>query len=264
MKLSKSITIIPCLLLSVCILFSCNKSNSSSSPSYVPTTDDAANIAASTMQSGSGGFADQAGDAASLSGANGYGAINPGGNGHEELMGGIDGGPLGGGGLGGRLICGVPYDTSYTVSYTGNLDTASVTHQWSLTLDCTDSTLTFAGSFMGSFEGPNVKGSRTGNRNWVLNGFGSDSIYTINGTFNCAGDWVIDNTKTVDNTVQIVGTNVTVSKLTHRITGGTGTITITSAVSNGNTYTFTGTITFNGSQHLAVIIINGKTYYIFI
>jgi hypothetical protein len=244
------------------MLASCKKS--SSSTTTTPTSDDAADIATSSIQIGSGGFADQAGSVTIMSASNGYGLSNPE-DGHGKThKGGIDGGPLTG--PQGRLTCGVPFDTTVTYSYSGPNVTASFTHQWELTLNCVDTSLAFAGTFTGNYDGPAITGSRTGTRDWVLTGIGTAyTAFVINGTFNCNGSWTmkVRSMNTFTNTVAITCTDVTVDKITHRITGGTGTVNITCVVSNGHSYQFTGTVVFNG-DHTATLTINGKTYTILI
>lgn len=164
------------------------------------------------------------------------------------------------------LQCGVAFDTAVAFSYNGAATTASYTGQWEYLLTCTGTeNLAMTGSYTGNFDAPRISSTNSGQRQWRITGISgrTSDPYTLNGTLTRTGTHTskVRNryTYTVDMTVTV--TNLTVSKTTYEITGGTGTVVMTGSVSNGNGYTFNGDITFLGGG-VATLTINGTTYNI--
>ena len=109
-----------------------------------------------------------------------------------------------------------------------------------------------------------MQSSNAGSRNLVLTGLQPQSAsYTLNGAFTRTGSHTskVRNQNTFDTNVSINITSVTVDKSTMKITGGTGTADVTCEVSNGNSYSFTGSLVFNGNG-TATLTINGTDYTI--
>ena len=162
------------------------------------------------------------------------------------------------------LQCGVPFDTLVAYTYSSGTITADYSGQWHYLLTCTGAqSLAMSGTYSGNFDATRIQSTNTGQRQWTLTGIdGSQSTdYMLNGTLTRTGTHTskVRNryTYTCDMTVTV--TNLTVSKTSYQITGGTGTVTMTGTVSNGNAYTYNGAIVFHGGGS-ATLTINGNTY----
>lgn len=231
---TNSITIIAAAML---LLAGCKKDNTATL-----TADDASDAMSAALGSSTDGLSSQVSTAASYAVAQGAYKTT----GTQTLQ------------------CGVAFDTTVAFNYSGGATTASYTGQWEYLLTCTGSqSLAMTGSYSGNFDAPRISSTNSGQRQWVLSGItGSTSDpYTFSGTLTRTGSHTskVRNRYpyTVDMTVTV--TNLTVSKTTYEITGGTGTVTMTGTVSNGNSYTFNGNITFLGGG-AATLTINGNTY----
>jgi hypothetical protein len=64
-----------------------------------------------------------------------------------------------------------------------------------------------------------------------------------------------------DSVITLNINTLTVNKSSQLITGGTAAVTITGAGSGGNSFSYSGSITFNGNQ-TATLVLNGNTYTI--
>jgi len=89
-----------------------------------------------------------------------------------------------------------------------------------------------------------------------------DSIWTLNGTYLRTGTHVITTTaKSISHTITIKLTNLLVNKNTKAINGGTATVTITGSVKDKGSFSYTGTLVFNGSG-VGTLTISGVSYLI--
>ena len=208
------------------------------------TADDAADAVTYSMQANTGGYAGQVADAATYAASQGIGKVD-----------GIQ-----------TLSCGVLFDTSITKSYTGAF-TATYNHEWKYLLNCSGivpSSLAFTGTYNGSFSGARMESSNNGVRNLTFAGLGNGSNeYIVNGSFTRTGNHTskVRNNYTFTTDIQTTITNVTVDKTTYKITGGAASVVAICNVSNGNSSTFNGNVTFNAT-HTATLVINGNTYTI--
>ncbi len=250
-QIKKSIALVAIPVLSMALIVaSCKKSSTTTTttPTQTVTADDAADAVSLSMESSSGGYAAQVTDGATYTSNQGY-RTTPQAN---QVM---------------SLSCGIAFDTTVTKTYSGAV-TASYTHQWHYLLSCDSlshpSSLAFSGSYNGNYSGNVMTSTNSGNRNWTITGLGSSyTSYTYNGSFTRTGSHTsklrAQNTFNVN--MQMTSTNVVVNKSTKKITAGTGTVNVTCTVSNGNNYSFTGTLTFN-TNNTATLVINGNTYTI--
>jgi hypothetical protein len=139
-------------------------------------------------------------------------------------------------GLGWLVTCnnlGIPQSASVDVSGNGSFSTA----RWS-GRDSTDGILTFTGLSP------------------------QETAYLVNGSYTLVGDLTGDFRHvdpTFDCTTVITLTNLSISKSTYDITGGSGTVTVTATNGMGNTRTLNGTLTFNGDG-TATVVVNGHSH----
>lgn len=229
------------LLVAVLLLSSCRKNDTTTTI----TADDAADAITYAFESSSGGTADELADASQYTLNQGYGKTE-----------GIN-----------TLSCGVPFDSTITLTYNGANTTASYTHNWHMLLSCSGpvpASLAFEGSYSGNFNSLRMQSSNTGSRALTVTGLEpSAQVYTFNGSTSRTGSHTskVRNQTTFNVTIQSSLSNVTVSKTSYHITGGSGTVTATCSTSGGNSQTFNGTIVFNNNS-TATLTINGTNYTI--
>ena len=213
------------------------------------TEDDAADAIANSIESNSGGTAGDISSAAGFAIKSGYGKR------------------LAEWGLS-SLQCGVPFDTSISFVKTGVV-TANVIYNWDVLLNCNGGnpfSLTWTGTYQGSFDAPRLSGNISGVRNWTLTNIdGSSNTFTLNGNTTRTGihNSKVGNKYTYDVNIKNNFVNLSIDKDTRYITGGTGTVSATLNVSNGTSKSYNGTIVFNGNK-TATLTINGKTYTIYL
>jgi len=235
--------------------FSCKKDNSNSSNSGV-TTDQAADIAASSLAENSNGFASVTDDIA----VNAQGINSTSSNltinstqattsTHQE--------------------CGTTLTDSVTRNVTLDSTTVNYTFKYSHTLNCNSSnvpdnvinTLTYKGSF----DGPRLSSSNSGSANVTIAGLApSATNFLLNGEYTRDGSFQskVGNKASGNSHIDIVGTNITLSKPGRKILSGTATITITGTGPKGNSFSFNGTITFNGDGTATLNLSGGASYTI--
>ncbi len=245
MKTTKQISagIMYALFISALFITGCKKESTASL-----TADDATDAVSYATASSTGGLSAQTADAALYANTQGYYKTN----GTAGLQ---------------SLACGVPFDTSVTLSYTG-VTSATYTGDWNYLLSCNGNTpesVSLTGSYTGNFDAPRMSSSNSGARNWTISGLDNSTStpYTFNGTFTRTGSHTskVRNQYTFTTNMTITVTSLTVSKTTYLITGGSGSVTVTGTVSNGNSYNFSGNIVFNGNN-TATLTINGNNYTI--
>jgi hypothetical protein len=247
MKTFKS-SIIALLLLAA---ISCKKDNSTSTASV--TTDDAADITAGALAENSGGLTSVTDNIATnadlvVTSATGK-TINSVGTASVHQA------------------CGTTLVDS--ASNAGSADSVSWSYfvKYSRTLNCNTSNqpdnLIDSLLYNGSYHGPVVTSSNSGSAKVTIAGLTTQATnYVVNGDYNRTGSF--DNKssgKSYNSNVNIVVTNVLLTKPGHKIVGGSATFTISGSTPKG-TYSFSGTITFNQDSTATLTVNGGGTYTI--
>jgi hypothetical protein len=151
------------------------------------------------------------------------------------------------------------------------LDSVTVNYffKYSHTLNCNSSnvpdnvinTLTYKGSF----NGPRLSSTNSGSANVTIAGLSPTATnFVVNGEYIRDGSFQskVGNKASGNSHIDIVGTNITLSKLARKILSGTATITITGTGPKGNSFSYNGTITFNGDGTATLALSGGATYTI--
>jgi len=151
------------------------------------------------------------------------------------------------------------YSKAYTL--TTKLQIATTGSTIVTTVDSLLASLTYSGTF----NGPKLSSTHKGSGNAVFTNIGTyknvNTNWTLNGTYDRSGSSTVKASgNTITHTTHIVLTNVVVNHKTKAIASGTATLTI-SGTDKNKSFSFTGTITFNGDT-TAKLIIDGKTYSI--
>jgi hypothetical protein len=201
------------------------------------TTDDAADVVSYALEKSSGGTADQLKDCSEEA--------------DEQIA---------------LLNCGGTFDTVVSHSYNGVI-TGSYTTQRHYVLSCNGgvpASLACTGSYSGNFDAPRMSSSNSGTISWALaNLDASTTEYSFNGSLNRSGTHSskVRNKYTFNTTLSISSSNVMVSKTTHKIVSGSGSVTLTCDVVGGDSFDFTGSIVYHADE-TATLTINGNTYTI--
>jgi hypothetical protein len=241
MKLNYRFLTITSLLFISLLTESCRKEEQEEVP---VTTDDAADVITYALESSSGGYAAQTTEAATFMDTEGLRVSSA------------------------SLQCGIPFDSTLSVNYSGNV-TATYSLGWDLLLTCNvqsvPQSLSFTSNYSGNYDGPVMQSSNSGNLNWTITGLatGNSNPYVFNGSFTRNGSHTskVRNRTTFTSDLTINLTNVTVDKTTQQIISGSGSVVLNCESSTGIAYSFSGTIVFAGSGN-ATLTLNNTNYNI--
>ena len=161
--------------------------------------------------------------------------------------------------------CEVAFDSSINAaSATGAAVTYSSSLLWYWKLTCNDP-MNFSAGFAGniSYNAPSISSVDSCVGAYTVTGLEStSSAYTFNGTYSRIGtaQSEILNKNAFTSTINISTTNIQVNKTTQLITSGTALVTMSGTVTSGKSFSYSGTITFNGGQTATLIITGGQTF----
>jgi hypothetical protein len=124
---------------------------------------------------------------------------------------------------------------------------------YSYTLTCNTSNapdnLKGSMAYSGFFNGPNISSTNTGSATFVVAGLSPTALnYVINGEYKSTGTFKskIDTTNTGTSNIDVVITNLTLTKPARVIKSGTTTVTISGNVPKKGNFNFIGSLVFNG------------------
>jgi hypothetical protein len=168
-----------------------------------------------------------------------------------------------------KFTCGEKKDT--TISYSSPTDfipNYSYVLTWNYQLDCNSGIPSqFAFSFSGAskYNGVLMSSSDNSSGSFAISDPGAtSSTYTFGSTYERSGKQTskVGYQKTFSSDLKMSSTNIQISKSTEEIVSGTASITITGTASNGNSFSFSGTITFLGNKKATLVLNSGTTYNI--
>jgi hypothetical protein len=231
---------------------SCKKDNSTSATAAV-TSDQAADIAASSLASNSGGISSMTDDISA----------------NAAIVTSISGKTVNSVGVTSeKQACGTTLTDSTTRSSTNSEVTYNYFVKYSHTLNCNvnnaPDNIINALIYHGDFSNPRISTTATGTANATIAGLSLTATnFVINGEYKRAGTFTseVGNKANGNSNLDIVVTNLTLSKPARKIVSGTATITM-SGVAGKKSYSFTGTITFNGDGTATLAITGGSTYVV--
>jgi hypothetical protein len=119
-------------------------------------------------------------------------------------------------------------------------------------------------SYTGSYSGPKISSANTGSATFVVAGLSPTATdFILNGEYKRAGSFKskIDTTNTGNSNIDIVITNLKITKPAHTISGGSAAISVTGVVPKKGNFTYTGTLVFNGDG-TATLTLNSIIYTI--
>lgn len=234
---------------------SCKKNGSNPSTGSTVTTDQAADITATSLAENSYGIASiadnlSANAATQGSVAAGAPAVNSVGTASVHQA------------------CGTTLTDSISNSGTNGSQTFSYFFKFARTMNCNTSNepdnLANNILYRGNFSGPNLTTADTGSAIFTIAGLTfSAKTYVLNGEYKRSGSFQskVGNDASGHSNVDIVVTNLVLNKPTRKIASGSATISITGSTSKHGDFSYTGTLVFNGDG-TATLTINGTVYAI--
>lgn len=163
--------------------------------------------------------------------------------------------------------CSQNYDTTYNIDYTGINLQANYAVNWGYNLTCTfgvPSTAVLTATSDGTYSTNRMKSDDNSTANLTITGLQPTfSALNFSGNLTRNGSQTItvnSKTREVTSTITLNLTDLVVNKTTYEIESGSGTAVLT-ADNGDDTFTFNGSITFNGGGS-ATLVINGNTYTI--
>ena len=163
--------------------------------------------------------------------------------------------------------CNESYADSYSTSFEGPTISYNGEYAWDWMLTCTgaatpssfmidlDGELNYATTHMTSEDA--MKAELT-----VSNLDEQSPNFIINETYVRSGTQVskVRGERTFSSTITVITKDLTISKETQLITAGEAQIKLEGLSSTGNTFTYSGTLIFNGAQNATLTISGGNTY----
>lgn len=164
-----------------------------------------------------------------------------------------------------KLSCGVSKDTTITgASVAGAIPSYSFLLSWNYKLNCDTNPQQFTFNFTGSssYSGLLMTSNDSSTGTFLVSTTPSAANYTVNTSYERKGTQTskVGQKKSFNSDLKITSTNVLISKTTNEIVSGTGTVSITGTTTSGKSFSFGGTITFNGNKQATVVLNSGVTY----
>jgi hypothetical protein len=167
------------------------------------------------------------------------------------------------------INCGETKDTSIAASsLSGITPSYSISFSWSYVLNCSGgapNNLVFNFNGNSNYTGAKMILSGTTKGTFTLSGLPSTaSDYTLNYSYTRGGSLtsMIGQQHHYTSSVVITGNNITIDKTTGLIVSGTGTVNIMGTSSSGSSFSFQGSITFNGGNTASLVLNSGTKYTI--
>jgi hypothetical protein len=231
---------------------SCSK-NESGSPTGAITTDQAADMATGALSVNSFGFAATT-DAVTL---NAQTVVNSTGSQSVNSVGTTSV----------HQTCGTTLTDSISNSGSSSSVTFSYFFKFSHTLNCNTSSQpdNIANSLIyhGNYDGPRLTSADAGTETITVGGLTTTATdFLINGEYKRTGSFIskVGNKASGNSNVDIVVTNLTLTKPARKIASGSATIAISGTSAKGS-FSFNGTLVFNG-DNTATLTVSGSVYII--
>ncbi|HZX60091.1 MAG TPA: hypothetical protein VFE54_15255 [Mucilaginibacter sp.] len=228
---------------------SCKKDSTSASL----TSDQAADVAASALASNSGGVTSMADDISA----------------NASTVASVGGPSINSVGVATiHQACGTTLTDSTTRSGSDSSVTFNYFTKYTHTLNCNaqeqPDNLVNTLIYTGSFSGPRISTTANGTANATIAGLTQTAInYVINGEYKRTGTFQskVGNKASGNSNLDVVITNLTLSKPGRAIVSGSGTFTLTGTAGKVD-YSYSGTITFNGNGTVTLSVTGGSSYNI--
>lgn len=163
-------------------------------------------------------------------------------------------------------LCGLNQDGAHNGSFTSEGTTFTYDVAWNYELNCVQEVPQYlAMSYKSKLDVSSTKLTAKDS---------SVAVFKISGLDSTAAEWVFnqkfdhagqitsktDETPSFNSVIAYTSTDVKVSKTTLLIVSGTATLTISGKDSKGNSYSYSGTITFKGNKKATLVVAGGSSY----
>lgn len=169
---------------------------------------------------------------------------------------------------GDTIFCNTQYDSTLARSVNAGGFTGSYTVNWDYIINCNGfsipQNMNMSMTTSGSSSTPRINSSSSSSISLTLTGLDFVSMQVVvNGTASFTGTQTsrVRNQNSFTSTLSFNLSNLTFDKVSKELLSGSATISMTGSVTDGDSYTFSGNVVFNGGG-AATVTINGNTYSI--
>lgn len=166
------------------------------------------------------------------------------------------------------VICNIPGDTGFTWASSPGavIDYQFIgSRNWLLVCDQDSTPISFSctSSLAGSYSAPRMASDDVHSTQLTLTGLGPDDpVFICNAQMERYGTQVsrIRSQRTFTSTITANTTDLTISKQSNEILGGSLQVTMSGSSSSGATFTYAGTLEFHGGRQATISLNNGGSY----
>lgn len=160
--------------------------------------------------------------------------------------------------------CGMSFDTTFAkTNPAGTVITYEYSFAWDWVINCNNmqvpENFVFSYELNGWYNAPRMYAEDTGTHSFEVSGLEpSAAEWIYNGTYDREGynESKIGQQRSFSSELHIEALNVSLSKETGKITGGTANVMFYAETSGGKTFTYSGTITFTGGDTATLMLEN--------
>ncbi len=166
-------------------------------------------------------------------------------------------------------VCGYEMDTIFSATNpSGTAGTYSYEFTYAYEIQCRNNgipeNLVVESNYQGSYDGPRLLTENAGVASLIISGFPlNEPAYVIEGNYDRSGSFQsrVRNMTESNSTIAFDLIRITYSKQAEEISEGTASLTLSGTLKNGEPYSYTGSLSFEGNG-TAILTINGETYTI--
>jgi hypothetical protein len=233
MKSKNVLTMIPAFAFLLMMTVSCKKNNDTAA---VMTDEEAAEVIALSVSGNTEALADQTVEIADAANAHG-------------------------------TACLYSNEASVVKANTAGLYTWNYVFNWKWNVVCTagvPNTMNVTYKMKGNYDAPRMASNDSAVATITVGNLLSGTQFNYNGSYTREGSQVskIRNKNSFSSKVTLTLQNVKVNKVTGQIDSGSAAAAITGTTAAGNSFSYGGTVTFNGSRTATITLNNGNVYQV--
>lgn len=164
-----------------------------------------------------------------------------------------------------NTYCGLSKDSTLARSFNRTRISGEYSTSWAWILNCNEQeipvNLNFSRKANGSYESLRLISDDKADSEWVMDNLVLGTEYVLNGTYKREGTQAskVREQNSFSSTVEFTVTDLSIGKIKRRINSGSANLLITGQASNGESFSFNGTVEFLGDG-AATVTINGEVY----
>ncbi len=162
-------------------------------------------------------------------------------------------------------ICGYSKDSTISKVNTAGIYTWNYIFNWQWTVVCNGVVPTVMNAnykMKGMYDAPRMSSNDSAVANLAVTNLVTGSQYILNGSYTRDGSQIskVRNKNSFTSKVTMNLSNLQLIKSTGQIASGSASVTITGNTSTGNSFSYSGTIAFNGAKTATITLNNGSVY----